>query len=90
MESIARSGELANLWLNEPLNAGDTISHATVQICCRKGWAKKDSRGRYVLTRKGNVAFYLYHPKELAILLWGVFLHCVPAFAIVAVMRACQ
>lgn len=45
--------ELFNIIHNKPLWPGGTISHRTVEQCEHRGWAKRDSNGRWVPTPAG-------------------------------------
>ena len=42
--------ELYNITKNQPLFPGDTISHETANECVRRGYAKRDADGNFVLT----------------------------------------
>lgn len=42
--------ELSNIVRGEPLWPGDTLSHATANICVRRGWADRNSDGCFVAT----------------------------------------
>lgn len=42
--------ELRNIRDNGPVWAGDTISHRTANECVRRGWARRDGRGHFVIT----------------------------------------
>lgn len=45
--------ELWNIVQNSPLWPGCTISHRTADACGARGWAKRDSKGRWVPTEAG-------------------------------------
>lgn len=45
--------ELGNICENQPLFAGDTISHATANECVARGWAKRNGDGDFVMTLTG-------------------------------------
>jgi len=42
--------EMYNIYVNQPLFPGDTMSHKTANECVRRGWAKRDRRGNFVST----------------------------------------
>ncbi len=46
--------ELRNVSKNEPLFAGDTISHATANELVAMRWAKRDANGDFVVTDYGR------------------------------------
>lgn len=47
MEKHVRE-EMRNIARNQPVFAGDTISHATANECVKRGWAKRDDNGDFV------------------------------------------
>ena len=46
--------ELGNISIGGSLFPGNTISHETANECVRRGWAKRDPDGNFVLTREGK------------------------------------
>lgn len=47
--------ELKNIAKNQPVFAGDTLSHKTAGECGSRGWAKRDENGKWILTEAGIV-----------------------------------
>ncbi len=45
--------ELNNIVHNDPLFAGDTLSHATANECVRRGWAERNRDSNFIPTEKG-------------------------------------
>lgn len=45
--------ELGNIYKNQPLFPGNTISHATANECVERGWAKRNDNGDFVITLDG-------------------------------------
>lgn len=45
--------ELDNIRRNQPVWPGDTISHRGAVDCVRRGWAKRNENGDFVLTDEG-------------------------------------
>jgi hypothetical protein len=51
--------EMVNIARNQPLFAGDTISHATANECVRRGWAARDEQARFILCIHGGIVEYV-------------------------------
>jgi hypothetical protein len=47
--------ELENIYVNEPLWPGATISHTTANECVRRGWAERDAEGNFITTEDGRI-----------------------------------
>lgn len=47
-------GELVNLIKNQPVFAGDTISHQSMKALVDGGFAKCNEEGDYISTERGN------------------------------------
>jgi len=45
--------ELANVVMNYPVSAGDTISPRAAKACCLRAWTVRDGSGNWIPTRKG-------------------------------------
>lgn len=45
--------ELRNIAMNQPLFPGDTLSHQTANECVKRGWARRNEDGYFVLTSQG-------------------------------------
>lgn len=56
--------ELFNIIQNKPLWPGCTISHRTAEQCERRGWAKRDDKGRLVPTQAGVEALVAWARSE--------------------------
>ena len=46
--------ELWNIYRNQPLWPGDTLSHATANELVQKGLAERTADGYFILTEKGR------------------------------------
>lgn len=46
--------ELRNVAENEPVFAGDTISHASAAGCGDFGWISRDTNGDWITTQRGR------------------------------------
>jgi len=42
--------EMYNIYTNQPLFPGDTISHKTANECVRRGWAERNKDGDFIST----------------------------------------
>ena len=47
--------ELYNIYINEPLDPGDSISHVTLNECINREWAQKNYNGTVSLKRHGII-----------------------------------
>jgi hypothetical protein len=46
--------QMVNVARNGPLYPGDTLSHKAARECVKRGWAKRDKDGNFVIDKKGD------------------------------------
>jgi hypothetical protein len=57
-KEIHEAEEICNIYKNEPLFPGDSISHKTLNACVSKNWAVRDASGFVHTTKKGREHYH--------------------------------